>query len=50
MINPKQRSGPVACKKYPTKTGEDTRYAINNEERQEASLLTHTAWMTDPLP
>jgi hypothetical protein len=48
MINPKDCSGPVASKKYPTRPGEEIRYALNDEEREEASILTHSSWMADP--
>jgi hypothetical protein len=48
MINPKLRSGPTASKLYPPVPGEPKRYATNEAERKEASLLTHTAWMSNP--
>jgi len=48
MLNPKNRSGPVACSSYPTKPGEPSKKARNDEERVKASILTHNAWMSDP--
>jgi hypothetical protein len=48
MINPKNRTGPTASKVYPSKPGEPVRYALNDEERMEASLATHQAWMSNP--
>jgi hypothetical protein len=48
MLNPKNRNGPVACTAYPTKPGESCRKAITAQERIEASILTHTTWMSDP--
>jgi hypothetical protein len=48
MLNPKNRNGPVACTTYPTKPGESCRKAITAQERIEASILTHTTWMSDP--
>lgn len=48
MINPKPHSGPIAGSYYPSKLGEPTWYAINDIERQEASLLTHNSWIGDP--
>jgi len=48
MINQQNRSGPVASKAYPSKPGEPVRLAITDEERKEASIITHTAWMGNP--
>ncbi len=48
MNNPKMHSGPIAGKFYPTKPGETPRRAINDEERKEASLITHEQWMDNP--
>jgi hypothetical protein len=48
MINPKCRSGPTASNFYPSKPGEPKRYATNDEEQKEASLLMHTSWMSNP--
>ncbi len=48
MLNPKNRSGPVACSSYPTKPGKPSKKARNDEERVKASILTHNAWMSDP--
>jgi len=48
MINPKNRTGPTASRVYPSKPGEPVRYALNDEERMEASLATHQAWMSNP--
>jgi hypothetical protein len=48
MTNPKFRKGPVAGNFYPTKPGEPIERAINNSERKEASILTHSTWMSDP--
>lgn len=48
MTNLKPCSGPVAEGIYPSKLGEPIRKAINDEERKEASIITHTAWMNDP--
>jgi len=47
MLNPKNRSGPVACSSYPTKPGELSKKARNDEERVEASILTHKAGMSN---
>ena len=49
MINPKPKTGPVVGSVYPTKPGEPTRRALNDAERQEASIISQTAWMNDPL-
>jgi hypothetical protein len=46
---PKLHRGPVAGNFYPTKPGEPIKRAINNYERKEASILTHTTWISDPL-
>ena len=48
MTNPKPKSGPVAGSLYPIKPGDPIRKAINDEERKEATILTHSAWMDDP--
>ena len=48
MINTKDRSGPTACKSFPAEPGDPIRLAVNDEERKEATILTHTAWMADP--
>jgi len=48
MVNPNPRSGPIASKVYPSKPNEPTRHAITDDERKEATLLTHKAWMSDP--
>jgi hypothetical protein len=48
MINPKNRSGPTASKIFPSKPNEPVRYAINDTEQKEASLITHERWMNDP--
>jgi hypothetical protein len=48
MTNPKARSGPVVSKIYPTRPGEPVRQAINDHERKEESMLTHTAWISNP--
>ncbi len=48
MINPKYQTGPTASNIFPSKPGEPIRYAINDEERQQASLITHKRWMNDP--
>jgi hypothetical protein len=45
MKNPTSRNGPVAGRLYPSKHGEPVHRAINNEERKEASILTHTVWI-----
>ena len=49
MTNPKIRSGPVASNTYPTKPGGMVKKSTNDEERREASILTHTVWMNNPL-
>jgi len=48
MTNPKYRRGPTAGSLYPTKPGEAIRKAINDKERKEATILSHTAWMDNP--
>jgi len=48
MINPKNRTGPTACNFYPTLQGVPGKKAITDEERQEASIITHTMWMANP--
>jgi len=48
MIDPKNRSGPTASKIFPSKPNEPVRYAINDTDRKEASLITHEIWMNDP--
>jgi hypothetical protein len=49
MINPKSCNGPMASNFYPAKPGETKRYATNDDmERQEASIITHTTWMSNP--
>ncbi len=48
MTNPKTRQGPSASNFYPTRPNEPIRRTINDFERQEASLLTHTAWIDNP--
>jgi len=48
MTNPKYRRGPIAGSLYPTKPGETIRKAINDKERKEATILSHTAWMDNP--
>jgi len=49
ITNPKIRSGPVASNTYPTKPGGMVKKPTNDEERREASILTHTVWMNNPL-
>jgi hypothetical protein len=49
MAIPKTRNGPIAGSFYPTKQGEPIRRAINDIQRKEASILTHTMWMDNPL-
>jgi hypothetical protein len=48
MTNPKPRTGPMAGSQYPSKPGEHIRLAVNDHERREASLLTHSTWIGDP--
>ena len=48
MINPKEMQGHAASTYYPTKPGELIRYTCNAAEKQEASMQTHTKWMSDP--
>jgi len=48
MVHPKTRSGPIAGKMFPTKPGEPSKQAINDQERMEASLLTHQMWIDNP--
>jgi len=48
MINTKSRSGLTASEFFPSKPGELVRYATNDDEQKEASILTHSAWMADP--
>jgi hypothetical protein len=48
MTNPKPRTGPIAGSQYPSKPGEHIRLAVNDHERRQASLLTHSTWIGDP--
>jgi len=48
MINSKDQSGPTACKTFPTDPGNPIQYAVSDHERKEATILTHTAWVSDP--
>jgi hypothetical protein len=48
MINPTNRNGPTASNFYPMIQGQPGRKAISNEERKEASIITHTMWMANP--
>ena len=48
LPNPKPRSGPTASSSYPATAGQPIRRAVNDRERQEASIQTHEMWMSDP--
>lgn len=48
MINPKALTGPTASNVFPTIKGVPGRKTISDEERQEASILTHSMWMANP--
>jgi len=48
MVNPKNRPGPTASKVFPTGPDEPIKYAINDAERKQASLITHERWINNP--
>jgi len=48
MINPKARTGPSACNVFPTIKGKQGKKAISNQERKDASIMTHTMWTANP--
>jgi hypothetical protein len=48
MVNPKTGKGQTASNTFPIMPNEAVRKGINNEERKEASIITHTMWMDDP--
>ncbi len=45
MFNPKSRTGPTACNVFPIIKGEKGKKAILNQERKDASILTHTMFL-----
>jgi len=45
MFNPKFRTAPTACNVFPIIKGEKDKKAILNQERKDASILTHTMFL-----